>query len=90
MTTPKHHADAIDDAANMAGERALATAHFLTRARDAALADGDRTAADALHAGAMALAALGRRRMMRGAIDTETADLERRAILASYQVMPIA
>lgn len=74
----------------LAGERALATAHFLETCARSASADGDQRVANALHAGAMALAALGRRRLMRDAIDAETADLERRAILASGEFMPLA
>jgi hypothetical protein len=77
-----------DDAAAMAAERALATAHFLENAARAASADGDLRTANALHAGAMALAALGRRRA--GRDDDETADLDRRAILASGEFMPLA
>lgn len=81
-----HHTDT--DAADMAAERALATAHFLEQSARAASADGDLRAANALHAGAMALAALGRRRA--GRDDAETADLDRRAILASGEFMPLA
>jgi len=84
MTNPT----TTDDAATMAAERAVATAHFLEQAARAASADGDIRTANALHAGAMALAALGRRRA--GRDDNETADLERRAILASGEFMPLA